>query len=582
LKFSIRDTGIGMKAEQQKNLFKSFSQADNTVTRQFGGTGLGLAISKQLTELMGGEIWFDSEFQQGTTFSFTAHFESVMETQKALDVVKTNMLSKLKVLVADDSDIARHVLLDTLAHSNIIAEGVENGEQALNKVLAAQANDEPYDLVLLDWKMPLMDGIEAAKQIHQHIKKQLPHILMVSAYDKYEAKLLGEPVGINTFLEKPINHTILLESIIKIFNNKDDTLVIETHKSNNKIPDLSAYRVLLVEDNIINQQVAKEFLNDTQINIDCAENGLIALDKLATGQYDIILMDIQMPEMDGLTATKEIRTTLKMTEIPIIAMTAHAMEGDIEQSVIAGMNHHLTKPIEPEILYQTLAYYLSNDQESSHVIQKNTLKDHQVDELKDKQKLKNLTSLNVDKAIQQVQGKLTLYLQLVADFCNQHQQLAPTMEALYENGALEELHRCAHSLKSSAQYIGASNLSDSASQLENEIKIRGKKVASKLTIVTKEIELTISQLNKVYEISVPLEVTEQFNLDAATALFTELKPLLLSGDILAEDLSLQLKKISIKTKHYKKVNNIHQLVADFEFEEAIIAIAQFEQELIDE
>jgi HPt (histidine-containing phosphotransfer) domain-containing protein len=231
-----------------------------------------------------------------------------------------------------------------------------------------------------------------------------------------------------------------------------------------------------------------------------------------------------------------------MTEIPIIAMTAHAMEGDIEQSVIAGMNHHLTKPIEPEILYQTLAYYLSNDQESSHVIQKNTLKDHQVDELKDKQKLKNLTSLNVDKAIQQVQGKLTLYLQLVADFCNQHQQLAPTMEALYENGALEELHRCAHSLKSSAQYIGASNLSDSASQLENEIKIRGKKVASKLTIVTKEIELTISQLNKVYEISVPLEVTEQFNLDAATALFTELKPLLLSGDILAEDLSLQLKK----------------------------------------
>ncbi len=579
LQFTISDTGIGLTEQQQTKLFQSFSQADNTVTRQFGGTGLGLAISKQLTELMGGKIWFESEYKKGTTFYFTALFEQVTDAKNTLSVINKDMLTNLKVLVVDDSDIARHVLLDALADSKIFAEGAVNGEQAVSKVLAAQQDGTPYDLVLMDWKMPLMDGIEATKQIHQNSSHDLPHILMVSAYDKYEAKVLGEAVGIKTFIEKPINHEILVESIIKIFNDQQDKLVVATNEQSETIPDLSDYRVLLVEDNPINQQVAKEFLNDTTIAVDCAENGLVALEKLNTEQYDIVLMDIQMPEMDGLTATKAIRKNPNMQHLPIIAMTAHAMQGDVEQSVIAGMNHHLTKPIEPEILYQTLAHYLSADQHDSKVVQKNYSAYEKIDELKHKQKLKKLTTLNVDKAIEQVQGKLSLYLQLVADFCKKNQQLSETMQSLLKKGAIEELYRCVHSLKSTAQYIGAVNLSDAASRLENEIKIKGQQIKSKLVEACNEVEVTIGQLNKVYRTSEVTEVTELFDLSAANILFNKLKPLLKAGDILAEDASVQLKNIALKTHYATQVNNIHQLITDFDFEEAFIELTQFENQL---
>jgi len=283
--------------------------------------------------------------------------------------------------------------------------------------------------------------------------------------------------------------------------------------------------------------------------------------------------------MDGLTATKEIRTTLNMTDIPIIAMTAHAMEGDVEKSVVAGMNQHLTKPIDPELLFQTLANHLSAKKKCASTINTNDSLHKQADELKQQQKLKTLTSLNVDDAIRQVQGKVALYIQLVADFWKKYQDLAQTMNGLYKTGAIEELYRCAHSLKSTAQYIGATDLAYSASCLESEIKLKGVHIELKLNEVTTRVDLLIGQLNSIYQIKGVVEVTKSINISEVKSLIFQLTPLLKSGDILAEEFSMQLNELAFKTKYYSQVDHIHQLIADFDFEEAISAIQRFEQDL---
>jgi len=577
LLFSIHDTGIGMSQEQQNGLFKSFSQADNSVTRKYGGTGLGLAISKQLTELMNGNIWVDSTLGQGSTFSFTAQFEIAEYDLENRPKFNKKVLNNLRVLVADDIDIARKVLLDALSHIDINADGVNNGEEALSAVLHAEEIGQPYDLVLMDWKMPKMDGIEAARQIRAKLKDHIPHILMVSAYDKDEAKQLANNVGIEQFLEKPINQSILVDSIMDILSQDSTHMTINENTYEILIPDLSAYKVLLVEDNMINQQVAKEFLADTNIAIECAENGKIAVEKIQRDKFDIVLMDIQMPEMDGLTATKEIREKLKIIDLPIIAMTAHAMEGDIEKSVIAGMNQHLTKPIEPELLYQTLCKYLNEDQESTTGIQDNDMSSAQIEMIKQVQLLKQNTSLEVEEAIAKVHGKQALYLQLVRDFWSKYQNLAAELVQQYKSGANEEFYRTAHSLKSTAQYIGAYELSNSAQLLESEIQKKGLNIELKLNEVTTLLEFLIAQLNRIYHTAQVIESTKELDIEKARELCSKLQPLLEESNIYAEEISNQLKELAKNTILQKEVDQIHSLIEDFDFEDAQAALMDFEQ-----
>ncbi|WP_286234270.1 ATP-binding hybrid sensor histidine kinase/response regulator [Thalassotalea sediminis] len=578
LAFAVHDTGIGMSEEHQNNLFQSFSQADSSVTRKYGGTGLGLAISKQLTELMEGEIWLESKLNEGSTFYFTAKFAADSNESIERCHIELQNFSALKVLVADDIQIARNVILSALAHAGIHADGVTNGKEALTAVLAADKNDEPYDLVFMDWKMPVMDGIEAASQIHQQITGKLPHILMVSAYDKDEAKQLADHHIIEKFLEKPVNQSLLIDTLVETLNQDNERMVTVEEEHNIIIPDLSRFHVLLVEDNMINQQVAIEFLSDTGIKITCAENGVIALEILAKQSFDIVLMDIQMPEMDGLTATMEIRNTLKIHDLPIIAMTAHAMEGDVEKSVIAGMNHHLTKPIEPEILYEALCKYLLTNRLITEPIDINSDPDAKkiTQELVQLQTLRDHTSLNVDSALDKVQGKQTLYLQLVHDFWHKYQSLSDVLYALYREDAKEELYRAAHSLKSTAQYIGAFELSNSALSLEAEVKEQGSHVDLKLNEVTTQLDFLIAQLNRIYHYKEETLGDEIIDKKEAMALTSKLIPLVSAADIMAEDTSQQLLTLANNTTVYQEVKTFHHLIADFEFQQALPLIEAFE------
>ena len=579
LKFSIHDTGIGMSQEQQQGLFQSFTQADDSVTRKYGGTGLGLAISKQLTELMGGEISLTSELNVGSTFSFTAIFEHAEQALKTMPTVNRQMLTDLRVLVADDIEIARKVLIEALAYLEISADGVANGEQALAAVLSAEKSGNPYDIVLMDWKMPEMDGIEAAKKIQAQTRDKHPHILMVSAYDKDEAKELAINAGIDEFLEKPINQSVLVDAIVGLLSKRDQKFNLESAPPVLNIPNLSAYKVLLVEDNMINQQVAKEFLADTKITVECAENGLVALEKIASQAFDLVLMDIQMPEMDGLTAAKEIRQTLQLQDLPIIAMTAHAMEGDIEKSVIAGMNQHLTKPIEPELLYKTLSQYLGK---ANKTLNNKPTSAEPSSEIKRKlAKLRQETGLAVDEAVKRIQGKEGLYTELIHDFWLKYQSLSEEMQQFSKSGQTELLYRSAHSLKSTAQYIGAYELATSASDLENEIHHQGLHVELKLSEVTTHLDFIIAQLNRIYQHVISANTDQVFDLKRAEKIIEKLKPCLISANIQAEDIIKELMAVGHETPYHQQIYDLQKLVNDFDFDDALAALLTLEQKIVD-
>lgn len=581
LEFTVSDTGIGMSEQQQSRLFESFSQADESVTRKYGGTGLGLAISKQLTELMGGKIWSTSELGRGSTFHFTAKFELAEDSTTCLPLVDHSLLTNLHVLVADDIDIARKVLIDALSHLGIEADEACDGQQAVDKAVLAESSGKPYELILMDWKMPILDGIEAAQQINQRCQGDKPHILMVSAYDKDEAKQKAMSSSIEQFLEKPINPSALVDTIVEVLSQENHQVAVMESDYLVDIPNLSEFSVLLVEDNPINQQVALEFLQDTKIQITCAENGLIALDRIGKQPFDIVLMDIQMPEMDGLTATQEIRNTLKNTTVPIIAMTAHAMEGDVEKSIDAGMNFHLTKPIDPETLYQTLCRFLMVNDVSD--IKENVEEEGQVCkadiENKQLQKLRDKTALHIDKALHKVQGKQSLLLQLIKDFWKKYQNLAQLMATLYQQSVNEELYRTAHSLKSTAQYIGAFELAKAAAMLEEEIKTNGAQIELRLNDVTTQLDFLIAQLNLIYQVDVKSSIENDLDSEQARLLLSLLKPLVASADILAEETSEKLLSIARHTPYFQSVQELHHFIADFEFDDALSLIETMELQL---
>ena len=358
LQFSITDTGIGIDLSKQTHLFDAFTQLDHSATKKYGGTGLGLTISKQLIELMNGKINVRSELNKGSVFTFTAEFLLLENSDSYISNSQPQLSSTLRILVVDSDDIVRDIIVRILNRINIYPDSASDGQEAFDKIITVENKNAPYDLVIWDWKVYNSNAFNDIPQGQLDIVAKLPHLFMGTSLDKEQSHTLADALHLKQFIEKPIISSEFTEYIIKILSQKPSNELTVPSNTQTSIPQLNNYSVLLVEDNAMNQQVAKAFLADTHIQIDCAENGVEAIDKIKNNAYDIILMDIQMPLMDGLTATSVIRKELLLTELPIIAMTAHAMEGDEEKSRQAGMNTHLTKPISPELLYDMLTKYL--------------------------------------------------------------------------------------------------------------------------------------------------------------------------------------------------------------------------------
>jgi signal transduction histidine kinase/ligand-binding sensor domain-containing protein/CheY-like chemotaxis protein len=354
LRIEVKDTGIGLTKEGKARLFQSFSQADSSTTRKYGGTGLGLAISKQLTELMHGQIGVDSEYGNGSTFWFTLRLQKSKEIVQPCPVV--DLLDK-RVLIVDDNATCRRILIEQVASWGMISNAVEGGDEALEALHTAHQRGEPFQVVLLDYMMPEMDGLELAQRIKAHPDYNAVKLLLLTSYGSLEVKNKADQIGIDSFLAKPVRKSRLQDAMLTIFGViKNGEVVTDHQESFESYEQMEAAYILVAEDNPVNQKIARLQLEKFGHRVDIVSNGIEVVDAFKRGNYSLILMDCQMPEMDGYEATAEIRRLEINAEhhIPIIAMTANAMQGERDKCIMAGMNDYITKPIKASELAATI------------------------------------------------------------------------------------------------------------------------------------------------------------------------------------------------------------------------------------
>ncbi|WPL16819.1 Signal transduction histidine-protein kinase BarA [Thiorhodovibrio winogradskyi] len=365
LHFSVRDTGIGLSPEQQQRLFQSFTQGDSSTTRKYGGSGLGLAISKRLTEMMGGDIWVESALGAGSTFHFTARFgkQRGLRSQRRLSRTGDfDELQALRVLVVDDNKTAREVLQAMLGAFGFQVAQAASGAEAIDR-LEQPDGDTPFDLVLMDWKMPGMDGLDTARAIaRDRLIVKAPTVIMVTAYGRDEAQRAADDLDLAGFLTKPVTPSSLLDAILIAMGREaiSDSRDTEREEATAEaIAQLRGAHILLVEDNAINQELALELLTTNGMTAAVANNGQEALELLRQDAFDAVLMDCQMPIMDGYQATHAIRENPQWRDLPVLAMTANVMTGDREKALAAGMNDHIGKPVKVREMLATMARWIA-------------------------------------------------------------------------------------------------------------------------------------------------------------------------------------------------------------------------------
>jgi CheY-like chemotaxis protein len=462
---AVRDTGIGLTEEQVGRLFQSFAQADTSTTRKFGGTGLGLVISKKLAELMGGEVGVNSEPGTGSTFWFTARLGKGVGQQRKLAL--SGDLQGKRVLVVDDNENARLVLGDLLGNMSFNVDQVESGTAAIGAVDRAEAEGIPYEIVFLDWLMPGMDGIETARRLRELPLRRVPHMVMVTAYGREEVINGAEEAGIEEVLIKPISASVLFNGVARILGGGVDGVRTAGDAPTDTFEQLATIkgaRILLVEDNDLNQEVATELLLDAGFVVDLAENGQIALDKVKAADYDIVLMDMQMPVMDGVTATHEIRKDERFKDLPVVAMTANAMQGDRDRCMAAGMNDHVVKPIEPEDLWKALLKWIKPRHATD------SMAEVKPQAVQDVVLPSDINGLDIADGLRRVLGKKSLYLLMLRKFAaGQKSATAEILKALDGNN-WDAAERLAHTLKGVSGNIGATGLQQLAEKAEVAIK----------------------------------------------------------------------------------------------------------------
>ncbi|MGE0875455.1 MAG: response regulator [Burkholderiales bacterium] len=467
LKVGVRDTGIGMTPAQTARLFQAFSQADGSTTRKYGGTGLGLTISKRLVEMMGGTIWVESEPGRGSHFCFTAWF-GLSARQLAQRRVVPSALNGLRVLVADDSAAARDIVVDALEGQPFDLSQAGDGAEAVAAVEAADADGKPFDLVLMDWRMPGMDGIEATRRIRAHEGlARRPRVIMVTAFGREDARSAAERTHVDAFLTKPVTASQLVDTIVRLYagEDADDAQAPAATAARG----LDGLRVLLAEDNDINQQIAVELMESEGIAVDVAGNGREAVDRLLAaepGRYDALFMDLQMPVLDGYEATAEIRRDARYAAVPIIAMTAHAMVEERDRCLALGMQDHVAKPIDPEALYQALARW-AKPRAAARAPEPARARGGAATP-----QVPAIDGIDTAEGLRRVAGNAALYLKLLRQYADAQGGAAGEIRAALAAGDRKSAERIAHTVKGVSGSIGAAAAQSAAATLEDAIRRR--------------------------------------------------------------------------------------------------------------
>ncbi len=473
LRFTIQDSGIGMTREQVGRLFQAFSQADTSTSRKYGGTGLGLTICKLLVSMMGGEIGVVSEPGKGSVFSFTAWFGRQRVPEKNWQSLLAPDLRQMRVLVVDDNAMARQVLEQQMNSFTFDCRSVDSGAAALEMVeKAAVEGKDPFRIILMDWKMPGMDGLETARRIKESAiirTVAVPRIILVTAYSRDEVIRHEDRTYLDGFVAKPVGPSLLFSAVMAAFGRGGDThKKIRRQDQNRDVEAIKAIlgaRVLLVEDNAINQQVATELLENHGLLVTVVDNGRDAVAAVSSKPFDIVLMDIQMPEMDGFQATAEIRKDPLFKELPILAMTAHAMAGDRNKSLAAGMNDHLTKPIDPDKLFEALVKWIPAKKRQA------------ADDSRWRRaepaafpSSGQLPGIDMTGGLKRLGGNRRLFEKLLREFQRDYQHAAATIRGQLNDGRVAEVQRLLHTLKGISGSLGAEGLHRVVRDFEGVVK----------------------------------------------------------------------------------------------------------------
>jgi signal transduction histidine kinase/DNA-binding response OmpR family regulator/HPt (histidine-containing phosphotransfer) domain-containing protein len=515
LQFSVRDTGIGMTAEQKGRLFQAFSQADTSTTRKYGGTGLGLTISRRLVNMMGGEIRVESESGVGTEFTFTARLGLARAVPRG-SLEPSKDLIGMRVLVVDDNESSREILqalLENMSFEVTVAASAAEGIAELEK----EAKGRPYQLVVMDWKMPGMDGLTASNVIRNHpALASKPKIIIATAYGREEVMRRSEKMGLDGFVLKPVSQSVLFDAIMEAFGkdvSKRDKPVREKSADVEAQGRIRGAKVLLAEDNAINQQVAQEILENAGLVVSIANNGKEAVEMAKSGDYDVVLMDIQMPEMGGFEATKLIRES---SQLPIIAMTAHAMAGDREKSLEARMNDHVTKPIDPDQLFATLQKWikpvaeraaLQEPQATETPFVSHPAKAH-VSEPDEDELPGFLPGFDLAAGLSRLMGNKRLYRKILIDFGANYGGVAADIREALAARNFDQVHSLVHNLKGLAGNLEATDLQAAAVAMEKLVKGQTGKTISdeELTRQFAELEDALKRaLGAVETLGLPVE-----------------------------------------------------------------------------
>jgi PAS domain S-box-containing protein len=596
LHFWVCDSGIGMTDEQCSKLFQSFSQADASTTRKYGGTGLGLAISQKLVERMGGKIWVESVVGQGSTFHFHARF-GVQTNPQTRRMFKAEELLGVRVLVVDDNVSARNILATMTKNFGLDVDAVADGTQALRLVGDADKNARPYDLVLMDWKMPGMDGVETVRRLRSIPLNRMPTVIMVTAYGRDEAMSSATEghVALDSVLTKPVTASSLLEAIGEALGKGDRVTTRQEARAEDyaeAVEKLKGARVLLVEDNDLNQELAMELLTHAGMTVVLANHGQEALDILARDpHFDGVLMDCQMPVMDGYTATREIRRNPAYKDLPIIAMTANAMAGDKEKVLEAGMWDHIAKPLNVAVMFSTLANWIhpahaqaqqsmhSESHGLNHAVRHEGSGIHVASDAAVSGVFSHLSLPGIDTrfGLATAMNKEALYRRLLLKFREGQGAFDELFSKARGETDATAAERCAHTLRGAAGNVGAKGVQQAAEQLENACKQRAPEdqIDGLLRRVLEELKPVMAGLQALAGEDAGASVPTPVAVDAEqlAIMRARLLELLDLGDARAIDLCQEHQEL-FRAAYPAQWTQISTHVQDFDFDVALALLQQ--------
>jgi PAS domain S-box-containing protein len=574
IRFSVSDTGIGIQPDRVATLFQAFSQADSSTTRKFGGTGLGLAICSRLVEMMDGDINVKSDPGTGSTFFFTAWFGR-QKTEKRKIYQPQGSLKNLKVLVIDDLPDARHIFSNMLNSFSFTADMACSGKEGIDILTEAAMAGTPYDLVIMDYFMPDMDGVMASRQILKHPDLQPPpKIIMVSAYSREDILLSASETGLNIFLIKPVGPSVLLDAIHETFGLEALRSGLRRsgrRKSSRELTQIKGARILLVEDNEINQQLAMEILEQAGLRVTIASNGIEAVDAVDRDTFDLVLMDIEMPLMDGYQATKIIRSKPGCQQLPILAVTAHAMASYRKKCLGHGMSDYLTKPIDQDDLFAKLTKWITPADRHPSSGSPSVF-------VSDGFHLPFIDGFDIEESLERANHNHKLLARLLLQFKHKYQKATQDIREALETNDIQTARKLSHSIKGVAGNLGATSLYKASDDLNLSFKQgSSEEIETKLDKFSTELNRAMSGIFVLEDLdmmpgettvlsgTVPTKAYIEDCLELATGLNTLLKENDAGALTLAHDLCQRSAGIEMLHPISK---NVLTLVEEYDFDKA--------------